>query len=375
MKKKILIDSSSLLSPFTGIGNYTYEVSKRLLEIDELDLNFYYGYVSKKLISPSNRVNVKNSKPLISKNDFIKKVVRKLLVINSKLLTKKVDLYWQPNFILNASIKSKFKIVSVHDFSFHLYPNWHPKERIEYFKNNFWKNINSADFIITGSNYSKNEILEYLNFPEEKIKVIYHGVANEYKIYPKELLDSFSKHNNLPNKFILFVGSIEPRKNLLNLLKAYDLLNNELKQKYKLLLVGFSGWENVEIMNLINKNIKNVTYLGYLSNLELAYIYNLSTIFIFPSYYEGFGIPPIEAMACKTPVIVSNISSIPEVCEEDSAIYCNPHSITDIRDKIELILNSENLQKELIYKGLNRAKKFTWEKSAKEHLRVFQKFL
>lgn len=370
MKPKILIDSIALLFPLTGIGRYTYEIAKEIHTIGGFQLNYFYGYYSKRLLEPSSGTEIKSLKSIIVKNQLLKKIVRKLLFTSSKVFAPTYDVYWQPNFIPNSGIKAKKIVTSVHDFSFILHRNFLPKERIEYFDTYFYKNIVRSDMIITGSEYSKQEILERLNFTEDKVQVIYHGIDHDlFKIYQDLKVDF-----EIPSKFILSVGSIEPRKNLLGLLKAYDILDETLKKEYKLVLVGFKGWENREIMDIVNNNKKHIHYLGFISDEELAKVYNLASLFVFPSFYEGFGLPPLEAMACGTPVVSSNLTSMPEVCV-DAAVYCDPHNIEEIKNKIELVLTDKVLQNKLIDKGLKQASKFTWKKSAKEHIAVFKEVL
>jgi len=370
MKTKIVIDGLPLLSPLTGIGRYTYEIAKEIKVDNSFDTNFYYGYYSKKLITSTKKSNLKHIKYFITKNQRLKQIIRKYLEYSSKVNNKKFDLYWQPNFIPLENIKAKKIITSVHDFSFILYRDFHPKERIEYFEKKFFKNISKSDVIITGSYYTKNEILERINISEDRVKVIYHGVNhNLFKIY-----DNLEISINLPKKFIFCAGSLEPRKNLISLLKAYNKLDKKIKKEYNLVLSGAIGWNNKEILQIIEENKKYIHYTGYVSDIELAKIYNLATIFVYPSLYEGFGLPPLEAMACSTPVITSNISSIPEVCQ-DAVLYCNPKSIDDIKDKMELLLNDINLQKKLIQKGLLKSKKFNWKTSANSHKKIFRDFI
>jgi glycosyltransferase involved in cell wall biosynthesis len=368
LKHKLLIDSISLLSSHTGIGRYTYNIANELKNQDNFDIEYFYGYYSKKLINNSSKVS--NLKSIVVKNSYIKKIARKLLMLLSKIIAPHYDIYWQPNFIPNNFIKAKKIVTSVHDFSFILYKDFHPKERIEYFENNFFKNIYKSDMIITGSNFSKQEIIDRLGFEASKIEVIYHGIDHKlFKVY-----DDLDINIDLPKRFIFCVGSIEPRKNLLGLLKAYNLLDKNIKEKYKLVLAGFKGWENKEIMQLIKQNEDYIKYLGYISDKELAKVYNLTKLFIYPSFYEGFGLPVAEAMACGTPVITSNVSSLPEV-GGDAVVYVDPNDIEDIKQKIMMVLNDEDLQKQMIQKGLKRAKEFTWEKSAKKHMEVFYKVL
>lgn len=363
---KILVDSISLLFPLTGIGRYTYEVSKQLEEDNSLLIEYFYGYYSKKLIKPSSSKEIKGLKSFISKKPMIKKIVRKILLSYVHLFSKSYELYWQPNFIPNSGIKAKKIVTTVHDFSFILYRDFHPKERIEYIEKYFFNNLDRSDMIITGSEYTKREILKYTKFKEDKIVVIYHGIDhNLFKVYQKIELGF-----DLPSKFILSVGSIEPRKNLLRLLKAYQGLPLEIKDEYKLLLVGFSGWENSEIISLIKELEEYVQYLGFISDEELAQVYNLATLFVYPSLYEGFGLPVLEAMACGTAVVSSGLSSLPEV-GGDAPLYCDPYSITDIQEKIVSTLADSSKRDSMVEKGLAQAQKFSWQKSAQEHKRVF----
>ena len=224
--------------------------------------------------------------------------------------------------------------------------------------------------IICFSEFTKQEILERVDLPEEKIMVIYHGLDHDlFRVYTDCKTDL-----DLPEKFMFCVGSIEPRKNLLGLLQAFNSLDAAIKKEYHLVLAGFKGWENEEIMDMIKINQENIHYLGYISDQELAHVYNLATLFVYPSFYEGFGLPVLEAMACGTPVVTSYASSIPEV-GGDAVVYCDPHEPKDIKEKILKLLTDHDLQQEKRTKGLNRAKMFTWERSAKEHLALFKKVL
>lgn len=380
IKKKILIDGLSLLSPFTGVAKYTYENAYRLQKqyVEEHDWFYDYGFHSKNLINASNTkqsVNIlKKVKAIIVSRPWIKAIGRKTLSALSYISSPQYELYWQPNYI-PKKVKAKKTVTTVHDFSFHVQPAWHPKERLKYYQKNFWGNASVSDWIITGSNFTKQEIITYMNFPEEKITVIYHGVDhNLYKKYNENIIQETKNKFNLNNDFLLFVGSIEPRKNLLTLLKAYHILSNDIKKNYPLVLIGFKGWENKEIMQEIEAEKEHIKYLGYLSNKELAHVYNLATLFIYPSLYEGFGIPPLEAMACGTAVIASNVASLPEACG-DAAEYINPNDSNDIAEKIVDLLTNNTKRKALVKKGFEHAKDFSWDKASKAHMKVFQKVM
>ena len=336
----------------TGIARYTYEVSKYLKNDSNLDVEFFYGYYSSQLKKPKE-------KTLTPKNQTLKSIARKVIKLMSKLNTKRYETYWQPNFIPNPNIKADKVVTTFHDFSFEHYKEFHPKERIQYFQQNINKVLQS-DLLITGSYYIKDEIVQRLKIDEKKIKVIYHGINHDiFKKYDDIKIDI-----NLPDRYILSVGSIEPRKNLSTLIKAYNNLSVRYKEDFKLVIVGASGWENSELLKLIDKN--NIIFLSSVSDQLLAYLYNKAYILVYPSFYEGFGLPPIEAMACGCPVITSNTSSMPEICK-DFVLYFDPKSIEELTVMLQKSIENQSLMGKLSKDGLDYSKKFTWEKSYQEH--------
>jgi glycosyltransferase involved in cell wall biosynthesis len=366
---KILIDTVTLLSQKTGIGRYTYEVAKNLRVLSNYEYTYFHGFYSKKLDLSWIKI-LKPLKSMLSKIGFLKSLIKKTAAGASSASANSFDIYWQPNFVPNVGIKADKTIATIHDFSWLHYPEFQPKERVAYLRKNLLNNSSAIDHIITGSNYTKQEIVDILGVDERMVSVIYHGI--DHKIFFKS--DADDKDDSLPKKYILSVGSIEPRKNLKNLILAYNGLDAELKSQYKLLLVGYKGWNNSEIKEMIEKSHGDVSYLGYVDDKKLAQLYNNVSLFVYPSFYEGFGIPPLEAMACGTPVIVSERSSIPEVCG-DAAVYINPDSSEQISQEMSKILRNTHLQEQMIQKGLERAALFSWEESARQHLEVFKKVL
>jgi glycosyltransferase involved in cell wall biosynthesis len=371
---KIAINTIPLLSPLTGVGNYIYHIARSLRVIDPVnDYTYFYGYYSRKLTAyyNENRKVMYQAKELVRKMPIIGGLAaNKLGNFVSTVSPRSFDLYFEPNFI-PINIRSHYTIVTIFDFSVILYPEWHPQRRIHYFKKNFGNNLKRADRIIVISDYIKKEAMNF-GLPEEKLKTIHLGYDREaFKTYRHKHLEAMRKAYSLPENFMLFVGSIEPRKNLENLVRAYISLDEKIKRDIKLVLAGFKGWQNEKIVEVLKKTKSDVFYLGYLPNTELGKLYNLATLFIYPSIYEGFGLPPLEAMACGCPVVVSNAASLPEVCG-DAAQYVDPHDVTSIAEGIARVLSNEALRRSLIAKGLERSRLFSWEQAARKHLEVFE---
>jgi len=374
----IIIDVIPLLDQLTGVGKYTYYVTKYLL--NRFNNEDYYFFAHGKILKDLELLLNSNREENIQINTFkiLKKIVVKIPYLNIYLRkiinifpqTKSIifDIYFEPNFV-PFDLKAKKIVATVHDLSFLLYPEWHPISRVKFIKNGFFTKTLKSDAIITPSNFVKEEILERFPNLEDRIFAIHLGVDHSiFNPFPSNCITNY----DIPEKYILFVGSIEPRKNLINLLKAYITLPPEIKEEYKLLLVGFKGWKNKEIMSLIKKSHKYVKYIGYVPENVLAELYRRATIFIYPSLYEGFGLPPLEAMACGCPVIVSKVASIPEVCK-DAAVYIeNPQNPEEISFRIQHLLEDKEFYLTMKKKALKHAKKYDWEKTAEQHYKVFK---
>lgn len=385
-RAKILIDAKPLISQLTGIGRYAYEIVKRL-DKDKFEPFYDYGFVSKELIfkgceqktSPLGafkKVLLKSVKrflstlPLGVKTRF-RLFLKKLNERNFKGM--KFDLYFQPNFI-PLDIEARCVVVCVHDFTFIKFSEFHPRDRIEFFEKTFMQNIKKATHIVTGSNFTKNEIVEILGFDESKISVIYHGYDDKV-FYPKDDAQkaAVKAKLNLTKEFILFAGSIEPRKNLATLIKAYNLLPSDLQDKFDLVIVGAKGWENSQIHELINQN-ENIKFAGFVTDEELAALYSSAGVFAYPSVYEGFGIPPLEAMACGCAVVLSDIEVFREIYGED-AVYFDALNEASLKEKLQILLTDKKMRENFARLGLRRCKDFSWAKSAKAHNELFLKLI
>ncbi len=270
-------------------------------------------------------------------------------------------------------------VTTIHDTTFYLYPQKHTWLKRLYFK--FFIKYSSihSDHLITVSDNTKNDLISLFNIDPGKITTSHLGVDTSFK--PLDNYDMFQKIKNkyvLPDKFILYVGLIEPRKNLQSLVKAYAnfLKMSELKDNSHLVLAGRWGWESKELTKLITElNIDaKVHFPGYIDSEDLPFLYNMAIVFVYPSYYEGFGLPVLEAMACGTPVITSNISSMPEIVG-DSGLLINPNDISNIENAIKDLLSNDLLRRKLSEQALIRSKEFTWKETAQKTLDVYRRVL
>lgn len=361
---KIVTNTIPLMSPLTGVGNYTRNLVTEFATLrPDIRYSYYYGYFTRKL-NPSRRKYYYYLKTLFNKVPVISSQIRKLKFLLAGMQISNYDVYFEPNFI-PLPIRAKKTVTTIHDFSFNIHPEWLPRDRLDYFSANFFKRINKSDVIVTVSEYIKNEAADILKRDDNRIVTIPNG-------YNSDIFNITGKNADYPGEpYILFIGSIEPRKNLMNLLKAYSVLPENIRQEFRLMLAGFEGWNNREVMDLIEKLNGRVFYLGYVDDERLASLYKNASCFVYPSFYEGFGLPPLEAMACGCPVIVSNAAGLPETCG-DAAYYIDPHNVESIAEGIYTVLTNNAMRDIRVSCGLERIKLFSWEKSAKEHLRVFE---
>lgn len=368
------INCNPVMNKKTGVGNYIHNLLLELVKIDKINNYILFFYSLRHLDSTkSAQYNFKHKKTIGLKIPqlFLDFFWDKLKFPPIEFFTGKLDIFH--NNFYSPPMKKVKNIITIYDMSFFAYPEFHTKGT-QRFKNKVLKYYNSASKIITISNFSKREILKYIDIPEKKIEVIYPGVdIQNQKLELRE--DYILKKYSLSKGYILYVGTIEPRKNLEGLIKAYKLLlsDDKYKNKYDLVIVGKLGWKyETFFKTLENSGLQDkVKLLGYIPDEELPAIYKHASLFVYPSIYEGFGLPVLEAMAYGTPVITSNVSSLPEVAG-DAALLINPHNYKEIRDGIADILSTEQLKSQLIARGKERVKRFSWTKTAEKTLEIYK---
>jgi alpha-1,3-rhamnosyl/mannosyltransferase len=280
----------------------------------------------------------------------------------------KPSLYHETNYV-PFYFEDGPTVITICDLSFIRHPEWHPIDRVKYFEKYCMKRLSRTEAIITISEFSKKEILNLLNVDPAKIYITSLGVDKTFTPGKKRM-------QGLLDRYLLFLGNLEPRKNLPILINAYLSLPKNLRERYPLVVAGAKAWHTNQLEKALLpfNHDEKITLTGYVPQTALPDLYRGASLFIYPSLYEGFGLPVLEAMASGVPVITSNLSSLPEVVG-DAGILVDPHCVDNLREAILMILNDEEMRNELIAKGLKRAKSFSWEKCAKETLVVYEKVL
>jgi len=296
-------------------------------------------------------------------------------ILPKALKENKIDIFWNPNHYLPLKKMPVKTIITIHDMA-HKIDKKYKSFIYRFFYLDFLLPYSAkrADLILTISKNSKKDIVNLLKIKKKsKIKVIYEAAEKKFKPRKNNIkLKEVQKKYKLPNDFILYVGRIEKRKNIETIIKIADFLIKK-NVKTKIVLVGEGGYSGYDFLIKEIKKRKKIQHLNYIEDKDLPYIYNLAKVFLFPSFYEGFGLPVLEAMQSGIPVITSNTSSLPEVVGEGGIMH-NPKDYKSFAKDIIKILNNEDFYEEMRKKAINQAKKFSWQKSTKELVDVFNRF-
>jgi glycosyltransferase involved in cell wall biosynthesis len=287
----------------------------------------------------------------------------------------KADILHCPDFLIPPTFNKKI-ILTIHDLAFMRYPQFNFEWFVKKYSKEVRRNSRVAKKIIAVSRSTGNDIAEFLGIDRNKIEVIHEAAEESFrKIDEGELDRSLLDKFRIKDKFILSVGTIEPRKNYVTLIRAYNLLkSNHSDFRWKLVIVGRTGWlSEAAYQEYENSPYReDIIFVGRITDTELIQIYNLAEIFVYPSIFEGFGLPVVEAMQCGLAVIASNTSSIPEIVEDRELLF-NPADEEDIANKMFMVLKDDRLRKELSEKAVKNAARFSWEKAAEKTLEVYKK--
>lgn len=294
---------------------------------------------------------------------------------------KKRDITHFFNYVVPFGVKGK-KVVTVHDLAFREYPETVRGRTMLMLKRHLKQSIRRADAVIAVSEFTKQEILKYYDIPEETVYVVPNGIdSTQYHTgYGEEQIGQVKKKYGIEKEYFLYLGTIEPRKNLSGLIRAYRIFYDKLKKQGKnvpqLVLAGGKGWMYDDIFRTAEEMFSGneVLFTGYVDEDEKAPLMNGASIFCFPSFYEGFGMPPIEAMACGTPVLTSDSSSLVEVAG-DAAYLTDPYDTEAMAEAMLRLYQSEKLRQQMISRGLEQAKKYSWESAVEKLYSAYEKLM
>ncbi len=365
---RIVINCRSFLNRnYTGIGRYTSQLVRSLIELDSY--NEYFLYVKKGLF------DFKRRPPKVRSSNFYVKVDS--FGFGVERTVGPYEIYHSPS-LDHLNVRSPRIVVTVHDLIFKAFPQGHTEDTIRLSEKFLKETVHKATRVICCSRSTAEDLQRFYRIEKHRIAMVYQGVDRNM-FYPIREADlaavrkDFLSRRGVRGPFILFVGTLEPRKNLVNLLHAYAQLKHAKKFNGPLVVIGMKGWKNEKMLATVKelRLEKDVIFQGFVTNEELRLFYNLAEAFVFPSYYEGFGFPILEAMSCGTPVITSNTSSCPEVAG-DAAVLIDPHSPDALAQALTKVLGHIEIRRQLREKGLQRAQQFSWHSTAQQTLKVYQ---
>jgi glycosyltransferase involved in cell wall biosynthesis len=397
---RIGIDCRTILNPgygeAAGVGHYTFFLVSNLLRIDKKNeyVLFFDNLLSKdaaeEMIEGAENVKIKFF-PFHQYKHYLPFAFSHILTA-SALQKEELDIFHSPAYTLPLAYRGK-SIVTVHDLAIYKNPKWFPRNFLvgQSFstKTLVPKSLKKATKIIAVSKNTKKDITEIFKINSEKVEVIYEGV--EFRNLPGKLetacgveseicFEDLKVKYDIKNNYVLFLGTIEPRKNIPALVHAFCGLiseNKNLEQKYQLIIAGAKGWKYENVFKEIEACQKKlgargeIKYIGYVPGREKFTLMKGATCFVFPSFYEGFGLPVLEALSLGVPTITSDKSSLPEIVGS-AAILVDPEKKIEILEALKKILTDKNLQEEMGKRGVIQAEKFNWKKCAEETLRIYE---
>jgi glycosyltransferase involved in cell wall biosynthesis len=360
---KIAITAEFLChSHFTGIENYLFHLVHSIAELNRINLTLICPPEIDRTLIPVNAEVYKHRSFSFFGTKFVSSLINPPRNLNEFSIVHCPTVV--APFFFKAGKNSNTKIImTVHDIIPLIYPKYNILRRQIYFKYFLKYRLRFVDYFIVPSKAVKYDIENYFEIDPSRISVIHEGVTDNYKP------SNFKKQN-----YILAVSTLEPRKNFKRIIDCYIKLKKENRIRDKLIIVGKTGWHFKEIIDIPEKLSDSIIFKGYIPEEQLIELYQQAKFFIYPSLYEGFGLPIVEAMASGCPIITSNVSSIPEVAG-DAAFYINPKSNRQLIDGILKLSGDGNLRQKLALKGLKQAKKFSWKQCAEKTILLYEKII
>ena len=373
---RVAFNGSALLSPLTGVGQYSKSLAEQMMASPDLDLHLFYAAIW------SREIRTKPVKEIGALKDFIKKFVPQPYRISRALQgwrfgmgTRRFrpQLYHEPNFL-----PFKFDgptIITAHDLSWIRFPETHPDERVAVMNELFPKALERADHVLTDASYVRQEIIEEFGIAPDRITSVPLGSRKIFHPRSAEQCRPVLQERGLDYRgFVLCVGTLEPRKNLELVIRAYSALPERFRRRRPLVMVGMKGWLTSKVESLMQPMVASgeIRPLGFTSDEDLAVLYAAALTLVYPSLYEGFGLPPLEAMASGTPVIVSDRSTLPEVVGA-AGVQIAADDEAGLREALLRFDEDSSFWQQCAEASLEQASKFSWERCARETLAIYRK--
>lgn len=372
---KIGIDIRSLTDRhYSGISEYTYQLLRAIFEIDKTNSYVLFYNQAKQASVPKFPYDNVEVQPFRYPNKIFN---LSMALFSWPKIDKRmggVDILFMPNHMFSAWSDNCRAVLSIHDLSFEIFPEFFSnKSRLWLKLINTKKLCLKANKIIAVSENTKRDLKNLYKIDSEKISVIHEGIDRKFKkVTDLSILESVKRKYNLPEKFLLYLGNIEPRKNIETLISAFESVSKK-HPDVKLILAGSPSWKYKAVFKKAKHSsaANKIIFLGYIEAKDKAAIYSLAHIFVYPSFYEGFGLPPLEAMACETPTIASNTASLPEVIGQ-GAILISPNKTDDFSKSIETLLSDSHIYQQYAQRGKFQAEKFSWHTAAQQTIEVLK---
>ncbi|MBP7671076.1 glycosyltransferase family 4 protein [Candidatus Gracilibacteria bacterium] len=361
---KIGIDCRIFSSRFTGIGRYSFELVERFLALGG-EHEFVLFFNQPEFSEFAEREGVK--KVLVNAKHYSFAEQTRFWW---KLKREKCDVVHFPHFNVPMLYRGKF-VVTIHDLILSLFPGkkmtkWY--HRLAY-NLTIKSAVRRARRVIAVSENTRRDIERFLGVNEKSVAVIYNGVDEQFRMLANGIDAAVLRKFGIEKRFLLYTGVWRNHKNLPRLIEAFGLLR-ERGLDLQLVITGKSDPHYPEVLEAAARLSGEVIFTGLVSEEDLVQLHNGAVIFVFPSLYEGFGLPPLEAMACGTPVVASNVSCIPEVCGAENALFFDPLDVVEMADQMEKLYKDADLQAELVARGVKRAAEFSWERTAVETFKL-----
>lgn len=367
----IAIDIQSSVTQRAGIGRYTRELALNLSQLisnqDQLRL-VYFDF--KRQAIPVEVKDAHLNPVRWIPGRAAQYCWKKFHAPSYHRLAGNADVYHFPNFII-PPLTQGVPVVSIHDLSFMRYPQFAETRNVQYLNQHIQETAKRAEAIITISQHSANDISTFLQVPPERIHVTYPGIDKAFHRPSDEAITAFKKKHALDKPYLLAVGTLEPRKNLQHLIRLFEQLETF---DGDLVLAGGGGWKEGSLIRQIQESPckTRIRMPGFIPDDDLPALYAGATALIMPSFYEGFGFPPLEAMACGTPVLSSSGGSLREICS-DAAICLDHYDLDGWKAAAISLIEDNHIREDLIQKGFKRAQEFSWETTARQTLDVYRK--